>query len=218
MRLGAEVHHLLRLSAVQSPDVPHSPVCRQHVLTHVNKDLSLLFAAQTCHHLLKFVVFEENKSINKLNTFLLPWRCFRAPLPEVLSPYLASSFPLKFLYLLSGLEGETTPFLFSKTICRLTVSCAVYVHLFLVFWVLFVFWHCYSEGELPLGLISHLMVLISDILRGNVHLHLHVSQMVLKAAWLKEGKKSEYHYNFWSWTLWYFVTLTCGLCNSSSYF
>lgn len=183
---------------------PFSAVCGPH-------------KAQTWHHLLKFVVFEENKSINKLNTFLLPWLCFRAPLPEVLSPYLASSFPLKFLYLLSGLVGGLlTPFLFSKTICCLTLPCAVYVHLFLVFWVLFVFWHCYSEGELPLGLISHLMVLISDILRGNVHLH--VSQMVLKAAWLKEGKKSEYHYSFWSWTLWYFVTLTCGLCNSSSHF
>lgn len=49
---------------------------------------------------------------------------------------------------------------------------------------------------MPLGLISRLMVLISDILTGKVNLNMRVSQMVLKATLLKEGKKSECHYNF----------------------
>ena len=148
-------------------------------------------------------------SINKLKTFLLTCLFFKASFPEILRPYSASSFLLKFLHPLPGLEvGLLAPFLFSKTICCLTVQCTVHVHLFLVFWFLFVcvFWHCYSEAELPCSLISHVMVLISDILTSKVDLNMHVSQMDLKAVLLKEGKKSEYYYSFWSWTIWYFVT------------
>ena len=133
----------LCLSTSRSPDVSRSLVCRQHLLTHANK---CLFLSAVCSphkaqtwHVLEFVIFEENKSINKLKTFLLTWLCFKAPLPEILSSYPASSFPLKFLYALRGLEGGLlTPFLFSKTICCLTVQHTVHVHLFLVFWFLFV--------------------------------------------------------------------------------
>lgn len=41
---------------------------------------------------------------------------------------------------------------------------------------------------MPLDLISRLMVLILDILTGKVNLNMHVSQMVLKATFLKERK------------------------------
>lgn len=133
----------LYLSTSRSPDVPHSLPCHQHLLTHANKYLSLsaVCSSHTAQmwHLLEFVIFEENKSITKLKSFLLSWLCFKAPLPEILSPYPASSFPLKFLYLLPGLEGGLlTPFLFSKTIFCLTVQRTIHVHLFLVFWFLFV--------------------------------------------------------------------------------
>lgn len=41
---------------------------------------------------------------------------------------------------------------------------------------------------MPLGLISHLMVPLSDILTGKVNLNVHVSQMVLREA-VKRGKE-----------------------------
>lgn len=52
------------------------------------------------------------------------------------------------------------------------------------------FWHCYSEAELPLGLISRLMTLISDILKGKISLNVDILQMILKTLLLKEEKKS----------------------------
>lgn len=43
---------------------------------------------------------------------------------------------------------------------------------------------------MPLGLISRLMTLISDILKGKISLNVDILQMILKTLLLKEEKKS----------------------------
>lgn len=80
-------------------------------------------------------MFEENKAINKLKTGFAHLSVPRSPLPEILSPYPASSFPLKFLCPLLGLEGgwrTSDPASLLKTNLVVTVQCTV--HVLLVFW------------------------------------------------------------------------------------
>lgn len=112
-------------------------------------------------------------------------------------------------------EGILPSFLQNNLLSKSpTHSSCVFIFGFLFFACLNFFWHCYSEAELPLGLISCLMTLISDILKGKISLNVLILQMILKGMLLKKGKKSISEVGLYGILL----HVKHGLCYSSFWF
>lgn len=163
----------------------------------------VLHKAQT-QYILEFAIFRGNNSINKLKMFFFA----QVTVLQVFQGDVVKSKGTCRLWSSCGHclvwnEGILPSFLQNNLLSKSpTHSSCVFIFGFLFFACLNFFWHCYSEAELPLGLISCLMTLISDILKGKISLNVLILQMILKGMLLKKGEEV----NFWSWIVWHFVT------------